>query len=271
MSLELLLALQTVANLDELRKIGNPSDIASATTTEEKARLARGSKDFRLVLSANGYSNLVYAYRPDLDFLEALPAFVKPSDNQGTWIMSNNPFILATAIPQNAPDMAGVRYYASLSSPDRTLEYFALSLSDPVAVADWQVIRSAIDINGAPTFAPDYQGQRVRDLNTGIEYIANGTAANSSSWVPTEIIKGANITADKTIGLGDRNRWFEFSNGHTLTLPAGLTRRVYFELVGSPQTATLTLAAASGATLVGDPAVTGSARIRNDGSTWYKF
>lgn len=264
MTIEILVELITIADIPELKSL----------SASGSAKLKRIDKDLRIVRDiAPSYKNFAYEYFEGLDFSEALPAIVKPDDNIGCWIMVSNPFIAASAMPANPPDITNCDYIATLDTPDRILKYHSYSLSDPPAVTDWQIIKEIHDIDANPTFAPDYQGQQVRDTSTGIIYIADGNAANSGSWLPTTKVKGAAIATAKTIALSDREKWFNVSEDVTITLPGNLGKPVNIELVIDVpgKTATLSPDGGTGATLIGTPAIADSAIIRNSGGVWYRL
>lgn len=249
-----------VADIAELKTLGS----------QPTGKLIRVLNDRRIVKDAgNGFINNTYFYDPASTLTEELPAIVEPSDTNGRYIMAN-PVFFVSAIPSSPPAIANSTAIVSLTTPNRTLVYKAFGLSDPPVVADWKLIKTPIVISTAPTFAPDYQGQIVIDSTTGIEYLADGQDANSGSWLPRGLIYGGAITGAKTIGLGDRNRWFTFANGATITLPDNPGKQIEFELIGDPITATATLSVTN-ATLIGNSSVTGVAKVRSDGTSWYRF
>lgn len=249
-----------VSDLPELRQV-TPSGVENLKRTDKSLRVVRSLP--------NGERNYIYQYDESLAYDEAPPGIIKPIDNIGCWIMLNRPRIESNSLPTNPPDIVGSELKVTLADPSRIINYRCNSKSDPPAVSDWQAIEAVLAIDGEPTFTPDYTGQLVRDRATNYLYIAE----DDGTWLPLQVLKGEAIVADKIIGTGDRNRWFNVSEDVTITLSGDLTKSICLELVigVAGKTATLQADTATGAILVGSESVTASCRLRNEGNVWYRM
>lgn len=215
--------------------------------------------------------DISYRYDASSSLDAAEPAIVEPDDSAGRYIMDSPRIHFATTAPTNPPVLGGLIWIALLDTPTRKVIWRSrFDLPDTPTVDDW-IPDYTTTIDGVPTFNADYVGQIVEDSNTNYKYRAiNITGDWILSYRDNELVVGADITGDETVGLSYHGTRKKLTSSAIITVPSGLIN-INFQLISYG--VTLTVRAGASTTLnnaTADIVLTDAiANVFNIGDDWY--
>ncbi len=226
--------------LSDTLKIVDLATLRAIAVSDRKDGMIRIVDSITSAVPVYNLKHITYRYDASSSLLAVEPAIVKPDDSVGRWIMQSPSIHFGTVPPSNPPEIENLTWVAFLDRPTRKVTWRSrYDLSDTPTIDDWLPSYDPINIDGIPSFNADFVGQKVKDTNTGYIYRAvNITGDWVLSKIDNNLVVGADITGDQTVGLGYQGTRKKLTSNAIITLPASLIN-IEFQLISFGTTLTL--------------------------------